>query len=320
MVASRSGIFPFVSRGAVWTKSDTSKTRTVLNDIKVPWFPLSKMDMDVFATNTLQYGSDLTADHPGFKDLEYRGRREEIADIAKTYLHSHGDIPKVDYTRTEIETWGKVFTTLSSMYPTHSCKEHREIMPILQKECGYSIKNIPQLQDISKFLKSRTGFTIRPVTGLLSSRDFLNGLAFKVFHSTQYIRHHSDPEYTPEPDVCHELLGHVPMFADAGFAAFSQELGLASLGASDKEIENIARIYWFTVEFGLCKEGSNGEIRAYGAGLLASIAELKYCLTDKPIKKDFDPVLATHQSYPITDYQPLYLVADSIKRAQQQIR
>jgi phenylalanine-4-hydroxylase len=91
------------------------------------------------------------------------------------------------------------------------------------------------------------------VGGLLSSREFLNGLAFKVFHACQFIRHHESPFYSPEPDMIHEFIGHIPMFANQEFADFSQEIGMASLGASDEDIAKLAKVYWFTVEFGLIK-------------------------------------------------------------------
>jgi len=182
----------------------------------------------------------------------------------------------------------------------------------------FSRDNIPQLQDISEYLSSKTGFVVRPVSGLLSSRDFLNGLAFKVFFSTQYIRHHSKPLYTPEPDVCHEVLGHVPMFANPEFAAFSQEIGLASIGATDEQILELARVYWFSVEFGLCMEGS--ERKAYGAGLLSSFGELEYSMGEEPSLREFDPFDAGKMDYPITTYQPLYYVANSFQDAQERMR
>lgn len=292
-------------------------TQNKQNKESIPWYPQKIADIDQFANRILSYGAELDADHPGFKDEVYRARRKYFADIAFNFRH--GDkIPRIDYTPEEIATWRTVYDCLTGLYSKHACKEFNHIFPLMQQNCAYSRDNIPQLQDVSDFLMDCTGFRLRPVAGLLSSRDFLAGLAFRVFHSTQYIRHSSEPKYTPEPDICHELLGHAPLFADNEFATFSQEIGLASLGADDATIEKLATLYWFTIEFGLCLQ--DGEKKAYGAGLLSSFGEMEYSVSDKPEIAPFDPAITAVTKYPITQYQPKYYLADSFESAKNKLK
>eukprot|EP01099_Mayorella_cantabrigiensis_P000176 TRINITY_DN1078_c0_g1_i1.p1 TRINITY_DN1078_c0_g1~~TRINITY_DN1078_c0_g1_i1.p1 ORF type:complete len:428 (+),score=94.02 TRINITY_DN1078_c0_g1_i1:64-1347(+) len=289
----------------------------VVGGVQIPNFPRRPRDLDAIADKTLQYGEALDADHPGFTDEVYRKRREEITNIAKTYRYGH-PIPRVEYTDVEKGTWRTVYLRLKELYQTTACSQFNYIFPLLEQNCGYSPDNIPQLEDVSAFLHDCTGFSLRPVTGLLSSRDFLNGLAFRIFHSTQYIRHHTVPEYTPEPDICHELLGHVPLFADPDFAQFSQEIGLASLGASDDDIKRLATLYWFTVEFGVCLQ--EGQIKAYGAGILSSVGELENVKSGKPEMRPLNILEAANTEYPITKYQPFYWMAYSFQDATAKLR
>jgi phenylalanine-4-hydroxylase len=298
----------------------------ILDERVVPWFPRHVAELDRIANETLDAGTDLQSDHPGFSDPDYRERRALIDGLARR--HQHGEtLPRVDYTAAETATWGEVYRHLQDLQGRFACAEYLRILMDMERQCGYAADNIPQAADVSAFLHRRTGFRLRPVAGLLGSRNFLNGLAFRVFFSTQYIRHHSRPLYTPEPDVCHELIGHAPMFADPAFADFSQEIGLASLGASDTDIEKLARCYWHSVEFGLLREG--GSNRAYGAGLLSSFGELEYACADyrpagdseeHPELRSWDPFSACDQDFPITSYQPVYFVAESLHDAKERMR
>lgn len=283
---------------------------------QVDWFPRCLKDLDGLDQKTLSAGSELECDHPGFKDLEYRKRRTEIAQVAFSHNCSDKEVPTVQYTNTEVETWTKVFDVLSPLHERYACQEYLDAVNEMKKECGFRRDNIPQIQHINEYLGGKTGFRLIPIAGLLSGRDFLNYLAFRVFASTQYIRHHSVPFYTPEPDIIHELIGHAPLFANQAFADFSQQIGLASLGASDDDIKKLATCYWFSIEFGLISE-QNKNKKVYGAGVLSSVDEILNSVSNKPEFRFFDPFKACIVDYPITTLQPIYFWSNSFQEAKE---
>jgi len=251
---------------------------------------------------------ELDADHPGFRDPDYRRRRNEIATLAARAVKI-GEPCRVEYTEPERATWGVAFDRLTTLYPTHACREYNEAFAAL----GYSRDDIPQLQDVSRFLHGRTGFRLQPVAGLVSPREFLGALSRRVFCATQYIRHSSQPLYTPEPDVVHELMGHAVMLAIPEFADLSQKIGEGSLQASEEGIRQLSTLYWFTIEYGVLWEGE--ALKAYGAGLLSSFGELEHALSGTVEVRPLDPVVAKDTEFPITTYQPLLWSVRSIGEA-----
>lgn len=167
-------------------------------NVKAPWFPKHASDLDNCNHLMTKYEPDLDMNHPGFADKEYRQRRKDIAEIAFAYRYGMA-IPHIEYTETENKTWQSVFNTVKGLLKQHACSEYGVVFAKLEEEKIFREDCIPQLEEMSNFLRKSTGFTLRPAAGLLTSRDFLASLAFRIFQSTQYVRHYNSPNHTPEP-------------------------------------------------------------------------------------------------------------------------
>ena len=280
-------------------------------------FPRHISELDQCNHLLIKYEPELDPTHPGFHDPEYRARRRQVAEIAFNYKFGER-IPEVAYNAKEVATWRQIYLRLKEAYASYACEQHNWALGLLEQHAGYGPDSIPQLQRVSDYLERTTGWRLRPAAGLLTARDFLASLAFRVFQTTQYIRHWGNPEHSVEPDCIHELMGHIPMLCDREFAQFSQEIGLASLGASDEQIEKFATLYWFTVEFGLCRE--RGQLKCYGAGLLSSYGEMEHALeSNKAQLKEFVPEQTALEHYDDSNYQLVYYVASSFEDAKLKI-
>ncbi|MCU1290111.1 MAG: Phenylalanine-4-hydroxylase [Acidobacteria bacterium] len=245
----------------------------------------------------------LDRDHPGFRDREYRARRNQIAQIALDYK-AGTTIPDAPYTDQEHEGWGEIWEALEPAHRKNACAEYLECV----KRLDLPKNRIPQLSEVSGKVEAISGFRLEPVAGLVEPRVFLESLANGVFLSTQYIRHHSTPLYTPEPDVAHEIIGHAITLADERLAEINRLVGEAVKRTTSAEMmERLSRIYWFTIEFGVLRE--NGQVKAYGTGLLSSAGELEIMHGADLRPLDLDA--AAYQEYDPTTYQPVLFCADS---------
>jgi phenylalanine-4-hydroxylase len=246
---------------------------------------------------------ELDPDHPGFRDPIYRRRRDQIAAAALAHRYPE-PAPRIVYTDEEQGVWALVLERLSTLHQQRACREHNLAWPRL----GFHGGAIAQLADVTEVLQATTGFRLQPVAGLVTPRSFMEHLADGQFLATQYMRHHSRPLYTPEPDVIHELIGHAALLTEPRYARVNRMFGEATRRADEARVQELIRVYWYGLEFGLVREG--GETRAIGAGLLSSIGELERATSDATLRR-FSIAEVAQTPFDPTQYQSTLFVADS---------
>ena len=243
---------------------------------------------------------ELSADHPGVADPEYRRRRGEIASAA-IGLRPGEPARHIDYTDAENQTWAAAAKALTALHQGYACRAFLNGVERL----ALPADQVPQLADVSRRLQQLTNWRIDAAPGLAPTRDFYGALAERRFLSTQYVRHSSVPLYTPEPDIIHEVVGHANMLADPQFAELYATAGAASVRCTDEELARFSKTFWFTLEFGVVYEGR--ELKAYGAGLLSSFGEIQ-AFRDAEIRA-WDPDAMSVMEYDIDHYQPVLFAA-----------
>ncbi len=242
--------------------------------------------------------------HPGFHDAGYRRRRNDLAALSLDW--KTGDpVPRADYTVSEHEVWRIIALELEPLHHVHACRAFLEA----KEEFGLPTDHVPQLTEVTRLLEPVTGFRYHPVAGLAPLRDFYGSFADSVFYSTQYLRHPSQPLYTPEPDIVHEVVGHAHQLACPELAAVYRLVGQAVARCeTDEALQLLSRVFWFSLEFGLVEE--DGEPKAYGAGILSSCGETATFLGADIRPLDVREMAAV--PYDITRFQPVLFSARSM--------
>jgi phenylalanine-4-hydroxylase len=212
------------------------------------------------------------------------------------------------YTAEQHALYRRLFERQSKLVPRYACPEWIDAIADLD-----AAREIPKFADVSRTLRSKTGWEIVAVPGLIPDDAFFTHLANRRFPVTVWLRKPEEFDYIVEPDVFHDFFGHVPLLFDRTYADHLHEYGKGGLKAMRLDaVKMLARLYWFTIEFGLMNTPAG--VRAYGAGLLSSGGELAYSVEHpRPRRLPFDLERAMRTEYQIDRYQETYFVIDSFE-------
>ncbi len=219
------------------------------------------------------------------------------------------------YTKEDFEVWKILYERQISNLPGAACKAHMEGLD----KVNFVANEIPHFEQTNEILKKTTGWQLAVVPGIVPDYTFFELMSNKRFPATTWLRKMRELDYLEEPDMFHDVFAHVPMLTNQDFVNFLEELsriGLQYVG-NDYAIELLARIYWFTVEFGLIDDEDGRRI--YGAGILSSAGETKFCLSDEPPHYDFDVVTLAGTDFRKDVFQDRYFVIQSFEQLYQSI-
>jgi phenylalanine-4-hydroxylase len=237
---------------------------------------------------------ELEPGHPGLGDTAYVQRRKELFALCRHYRLERLGPPLIDYTAEETRIWREVSPKLEELHQKHASRIYLQA----KRDLGISQTEIPQLRLLSGKLTVATGMHLVPAEGPLPYRTFYTYIGERGFPVTQFIRHGSHPEFTPEPDMIHDCLGHVPPLMNHDYAELLTLIGkAASTTPHPEQVLALKRFSWFSIEFGLIEE--EGAVKVFGAGILSSTGEIPFSLSDQVVHRRFvtDEVIAT-------DYDP----------------
>ena len=214
----------------------------------------------------------------------------------------------VHYTKEENAIWAELYARQEKAIKGKACDEFVHGLDLLNMPKD----RVPQLEEVSRVLRKETGWEVAYVPALIPFGTFFELLANKRFPAATFVRTREELDYLQEPDIFHELFGHTPLLTNPHFAEFTHTYGKLGYAASKEDRVFLARLYWFTVEFGLMQQPGE-DLKIYGGGILSSIGETDYAInSERAIRKPFDPVEALRTPYRIDIMQPLYYVIENL--------